>query len=169
MTPEQRIKIGKITTAHGIKGLVKIEIYAEDPHLIEKSGPVFTSEDGPDFLSIKLKNRAGKIWLAEIRNISDRTDAEKFRNTFLWIGRGALPPAAAHEIYHHELVGMTVIDQTEKIIGHVTSVDNFGAGDLIDIRPSGGSSFYLPFSPDFIEQIDQKKKTVRVYIPEGYP
>ena len=158
-----RICIAKIATAHGIKGLVKLHVFADDETLA--NGILFTSESGDKTLSLKLKNQTAKHWLAEVGGITDRTEAEKLRGTELYIDKENLPDADEDEFYIADLIGLACIDKSKKHIGKIIAVENFGASDLLEIKPDSGESFYLPFTDDTILNISET--TVAVSIPEG--
>lgn len=158
-----RICIAKIATAHGIKGLVKLHVFVENPQLV--NGKLFTGETGDNTLAIKLKNHAAKHWLAEVDGITDRTEAEKLRGTNLYIDKSTLPAPAEDEFYFSDLIGLPCVDENGTEIGKVIATDNFGAGDLLEIQPSGGESFYLPMTDENVLNI-QKNKII-VSIPEG--
>ena len=140
----KRILAGKIATAHGVKGLVKLFVYLDNTALL--SGPVFISETGEDTLTLTLKNATAKHWLAEVEGIHDRTEAEKLRGTALYISRDSLPPLEDGEHYHADLIGLPVFDDKNHEVGKVIDVVNFGAGDLLDIQPEAGNSFYAPYA-----------------------
>lgn len=159
----QRICIAKIATAHGIKGLVKLHVYADDAQLA--NGTLFKSESGDNTLSLILKNQTAKHWLAEVEGVTDRTDAEKLRGIELYINQSDLPEANPDEFYIADLIGLPCIDKNAKNIGKIIAVENFGASDLLDIQPDGGQSFYLPFTDDTILEITDT--TVIIEIPEG--
>ena len=160
----KRLLIGKIKTAHGVRGLVKVQVLCEDLDLLD--GDLFTSESGDAALHLTLKNAMKDHWIAEIKNITDRTQAENLRGTKLYIDESALPEPEDGEIYYKDLIGLNVIDENKKEIGTVINVANFGAGDLLDIRPvSGGESFYLPYTDETVLEIT--KDSVSVMIPEG--
>jgi 16S rRNA processing protein RimM len=167
----KRILLGKIATAHGVRGLVKVMVFAEDPKTLEKYGPLFKKGKGDDTLKLKLKNslgsKGGKFWLAEVEGVADRTAAEKLRGTELWIEREKLPAAGENEYYIEDLIGLSVRDRSGNAIGTVAGLQNFGAGNLLDIQPTGGESFYLPFTRENIVKVDVAGKAVTVEIPEG--
>lgn len=164
---EKRILIGKITTAHGIKGYVKVRSYADDETLLE-TATLYTSEDGTKTISLKLKNQMKDFWLAEVKGVSDRNAAETLRATELYIDREALPEADDDEYYVEDMKGMKVVDGQGNEIGEILDVVNFGASDLIDIRPSnGGQSFYVPFTDEIVTDIDDEKGIVTIEMPEG--
>ena len=158
----KRILIGEISTVHGIKGLVKVRSFVEDESLFE--GEVFTEESGNKTIKLVLKNALKSDWLAEANGTTDRNEAEKLRGTQLYIDRTALPEAEDGEYYIEDLKGMKVVDENGMDVGTVLSVENFGASDLLDIKPANGASFYLPFTDDV--GVDMKKGVISVRLPE---
>jgi 16S rRNA processing protein RimM len=158
-----RICIAKIATAHGIKGFVKLHVFADDETLA--NGTLFTSESGDKTLSLTLKNATAKHWLAQIEGITDRTQAEKLRGTELYIDKESLPDTDDDEAYIADLIGLSCIDTSNKHIGKIIAVENFGASDLLEILPSHDESFYLPYTDDTILEISDT--TVTIDIPEG--
>jgi len=161
----KRVCLAKIATAHGVRGLVKLTVYADDPANLEMHGPLFTSETGAETMKISLHKPMNKHWLAEIEGIADRTAAEKLRGTELWLPRDKLPTPEEGEHYYADLVGMAVVDDKGQDVGKVAAVHNFGAGDLLDVQPPAGQSFYLPFTKEYILEITGS--VIRVNIPEG--
>lgn len=161
--PQKRVQVGEITTTHGVKGLVKLRVLAEDETLL--SGDLFTSENGSETLHITLKNRMNKVWLAEVEGYTDKTAAEALRGTTLYLDRSALPEPDEDEYYYTDLIGMDVVDTGGQPIGKVIGLENFGASDLLDIKPKSGPSFYLPFTDEFVPEIGAS--TITVIIPEG--
>jgi len=161
----KRVCLGKIATAHGIKGFVKVTVYSENPRSLDQYGPLFTDKTGDATIKISLKNSTGKHWLATVDGINDRNAAEKLRGTELWVDRDKLPALKEGTHYHTDLVGLNIRDDSGKILGAIIAIANFGAGDLLEIQPSTSESFYLPFTKDTIVKVAQDGVTVR--IPEG--
>lgn len=160
-----RLLLGKIATAHGVRGLVKILVLGDDPTRLETCGPAWTAADGGKSLKLTMKNPLGKYYLAEVEGVSDRNAAELLRHTELWIDRDSLPDADDGEYYHADLIGMTVIEDNGAIAGTVIGVVNFGASDLLEIKPPAGSSFYLPFVDEYVLGIENG--IISALIPEG--
>lgn len=164
-TMDKRILIGEIATAHGIKGFVKVKCFADDPGLLE-GRPLFTGETGDDTIRLTLKNAMNNFWLADVETVNDRTEAEALRGTKLYIDRAALPAPDDGEYYYEDLKDMRAVDEDGNAVGTVIGVTNFGAGDLLDIRPQdGGDSFYLPFQGDAVQTVDLAAKTITVRLP----
>lgn len=160
---KNRVCVAQIATAHGVKGLVKLRVFAENTDLL--NGPLFTSETGGRALSVTLKNATAKFWLAEIGGVSDRDEALALRGTKLYIDRSALPETDEGEFYVSDLVGRSVQSTDGEKIGTILDVANFGAGDMLEIQPLSGPSFYLPFTDENVPEIG--KESITVNIPEG--
>ncbi len=160
--PLKRICLGKITKAHGVKGLVKIRIYGDDPHLLE-SAPLYTDETGHTTLKLTLKNSDGKgHYLAAVDGVIERNGAAALNGTLLYAPREALPDIESDDqFYIEDLKGLRVIESGQDI-GRVLNVDNFGAGDLIEIQPKIGRSFYVPFNNDFVVGVDLESGAITV-------
>lgn len=158
-----RICIAKIASAHGIKGLVKLHVFVEHVELV--NGDLFTSEAGDKTLHITLKNATAKHWLAEIKGITDRNQSEPLRGTNLYIDKTSLPAPDEDEFYFSDLIGLPCVDEAGTDIGKIIATDNFGAGDLLEIQPEGGESFYLPVTDETVMKIDENGVIIK--IPEG--
>lgn len=142
---EGLICLGKIAAPHGVKGLVKILAYGEDPALIKN-----VREH-----TITLKNRMGKYILAEIEGCDSREAAEALKGTELCINKSDLPDIDEEDTYYYaDLIGMACADESGEETGIVKAVHNFGAGDMLEIQPStGGHTFLLPFTNETILEV----------------
>jgi 16S rRNA processing protein RimM len=152
---EGALLIGEIKGAHGVKGLVRVAVYVENTGLF----------DAVKTHTITLKNKhKGDLWLAEVKGVTDKNGADALKGTRLYCDRSALPDLPYDEIYHADLIGMTCVDEEGNIIGIVESVENFGAGDVLEITPTnGGTSFYLSYDDKTVLKIDN---TITVSMPE---
>ncbi len=146
-----KVCIAKIRTAHGVRGLVKVDCFLEDPSELMSYNPLMTADNKP--ITLTLKNSIKGQFLAEIKGVSDRTDAEKYRNVELFIERDQLPEAE-DGFYHEDLIGLEVKNKNGDVIGKVLAVENFGASDLLEIQPTSGKSFYLPFMEPYVGAIE---------------
>ncbi len=140
----KKITIGKIAAPHGVKGLVKILPFCEDLSLLETV----------EAFDITLKNPSGKYILAEIAGLNSREDVEAVKGTELTISRDQLPEPDEGEYYIEDLVGMKAIHaQSGDVAGKIIAVHNFGAGDLLEIKPPSGEAFLIPFNDDTVPEI----------------
>lgn len=113
---------------------------------------------------ISLKNKhKGNIWLASLDGVTDKNAADAMRGTLLYCDRSDLPALTEDEIYYADIVGMECIDENGQSIGIVKNVDNFGAGDLLDIHPANGSpAFYLSYTKETVLSVVDRRMTVRI-------
>lgn len=132
----QNIIIAKITSVHGIKGLVKIMSFAANPSDIAKySAKMFDSKDQPYKIKIinQIPSANNDVFVVEVDGIKDRNAAEGLRNTELFIKKSDLKKAKKDEFYYVDLVGLDVLDPQNKKIGKVDAINDFGAGALVEI------------------------------------
>lgn len=144
--PSKRICIGKIAGAHGVKGLVKIHPYCEDHALLEQA------QDH----KITIKSSAGKHLLGSVEGVHDRDAADALRNTELFITRDKLPEIEEDgAFYYEDLIGLKCVDESGTDIGKVIAVENYGAGDLLEIKPLSGHSFLIPYNDEFVPDVGE--------------
>jgi 16S rRNA processing protein RimM len=149
---DKRICVARIGAAHGTTGEVRLWPFTADPKAVASYG-VLTTADGR---AIEIASvRAGKGFLiARIAGVADRNGAERLCNLDLFIPRDRLPPPAADEYYHADLIGLAAQDRDGKPLGTVIAVHNFGAGDLLEIAPARGETLLLPFTAEVAPEID---------------
>jgi 16S rRNA processing protein RimM len=151
--PESRILLGAVTGAHGIRGEVRIKVFAEDPMAIASYGPL-SDESGERTFTIA-RVRPGKgVAIAALEGVSNRNEAEALHSTKLYALRAALPEAGADEFYHADLVGVAVEDRAGKALGTIIAVHDFGAGPILEIAPETGDSVMAPFTREVVPEID---------------
>jgi len=149
-----RICLGQIGAAHGIRGEVRLHSFTADPAAIAQYGPL-ESDDGRVF-EIEDLRPAKKHFVARLAGIITRSAAEQLTNIKLYVPRERLPaPTATDEFYHADLIGLAVVDRAGARLGTVVAVQNYGAGDLIEVRPeAGGNTELLPFNAVNVPAVD---------------
>jgi 16S rRNA processing protein RimM len=149
-----RICLGQIGAAHGVRGEVRLRSFTTDPEAIGRYGPLET-EDGR-IVHIESLRHARDHFVARLAGVTDRTAAERLTNAKLYVLRERLPvPDLPDEFYHADLIGLAVVDHAEEKLGTVVAIHNFGAGDLIEVRPSdGGTTRMLPFDEATVPVVD---------------
>ena len=151
---ENKIHIGTIRGAHGVKGLARVAVFADDISLFD------TLTD----YKITLKNKhKGDVWLAHIDGVNNKEDADALKATKLYCARDELTETSDDEIYFADLIGKACVDEDGKTIGTIESVDNFGAGDLFDIKPPNGQNFFISYDDQTVLKIEDK---VIIRLPE---
>jgi 16S rRNA processing protein RimM len=159
--------MAEIVGVHGVKGIVKLKIFSDNPESLIDYAPLCDSSGQPSFKITSL-HQHGNIWLAELDGLKDRTAAEKLRGTKLYVSREELPKIKNDNTYYHaDLIGMAALYPDGKPMGRVINVSNFGAGDLLEVKPVKGTSFYVPFTARIVTDVDMKTKEVTIDPPPG--
>ena len=141
------ICVGQIATAHGVRGLVRLRAFTADPEAIADYGP-FCDEAGRETVELTIVGRAKGHFLAEVDGIHDREGAMALRGAKLCVPRDRLPETDDDdEFYHVDLIGLSVITVDDRAFGIITSVEDHGAGDVVEIaRESGEPAVVVPFT-----------------------
>ena len=160
-----RVLLGKIAGAHGIRGDVLIRTYTGAPEAIAGYGPL-SNEAGDLSFRVTVRHVTEKGVVAGIEGVSDRTAAEALNGTSLYVDRERLPATQANEFYRADLIGLCAVSPAGERIGEVVAVENYGAGDLIEIRRSGsGETELVPFTDAFVPTVDIAASRITVVMP----
>jgi 16S rRNA processing protein RimM len=161
MTRMADITLAAVTGAHGVTGEVRLKLFGDGIASLKAHK---TFNDGTLTLkSLRDDNKGGAI--ARLAEVADRTAAEKLRGTLLTVPRDALPPLAQGEYYHADLIGLAAVSETGEALGRVVAVDNFGAGDVIEIERPGqdgkrGKRFMIPMRAEAVPHWNGETLTV---------
>ena len=163
---ENLILMGRIGAAHGIKGEVRVQSFTEEPLDLKRYSPLVTNRPG---LTVTIATARGttNMLVARIKGIEDRAAAEKLNGVELYVVRGALPaPADEDDFYHADLIGLRAQLADGTVVGKVTAVPNFGAGDILEVRaPNGGDTFLFPFTRQVVPEVHVKDGYVVIEPP----
>jgi 16S rRNA processing protein RimM len=150
--PADCVLLGAVAGAHGIRGAVKIKTFTADPADVASYGPLL-DERGRRF-AVKVERAQPGAVIARIDGVTDRNAAEALRGTRLYVSRAALPEPDEDEFYHADLLGLAVEDEAGAAIGKVMTVQDFGAGDVLEIRLAEGGTAWLPFTREMVPVVD---------------
>ena len=157
--------VGQIINVHGIKGAVKIKSYLTNPMDIASFGDL-TDKNGTKVFRIKAQSQNQGIVLAYIQGVTDRTVAESLKGTELYVAREKMPKEEADEFYCIDLVGLTVLKEGEPF-GTVVSVENFGAGDIINVKLKNSKVFPFDFSEATFPVVDVDQGVMHIVLADG--
>ncbi|AFX98592.1 16S rRNA processing protein RimM [Candidatus Endolissoclinum faulkneri L2] len=148
-----RICLGVITEAHGVHGLVKVKPFTEIPEDIAAYGPVENDTGNRQFVMRVIAARKGKV-IVKVKGIISRDAAQDLKGLLLYVKRNALPKSNQVIVYHADLIGLSIVDINGKLLGKVSALYNFGAGDIIEFCESNGPLQMLPFTKQFFPTIN---------------
>jgi 16S rRNA processing protein RimM len=148
-----QVILAAVAGAHGLGGEVRLKLFAEGIDSLKRH-PVLYAGERPLTLKSAKPGSAGAI--ARFAEIADRSAAEALRGTLLTVPRTALPPLEEGEYYHADLLGLPCEDAHGAPLGKVVAVENFGAGDLLEIERPDGKRALVPFKPGVADLVDGK-------------
>jgi 16S rRNA processing protein RimM len=162
----ERICVAQIGAPHGIRGEVKLKSFTADPLAVKDYGPL-TNEDGTAQFEIEAVRPAKAHLVARLRGVNDRTAAERLTHLKLFIPRDRLPPPEPGEFYHADLIGLSAVTADGNEVGTVVAIHDFGAGDILELRPrAGGATLMLPFSDTYVPEVDVPGRRIVVAPPQ---
>ncbi|WP_230558618.1 ribosome maturation factor RimM [Sphingomonas segetis] len=139
---ERRIALAAIAGAHGVKGEVRLKLFSDSIESLARHERLYVGGAERRLLAARA---SGKAAVARFEGIGDRSAAEALRGTLVEVDRSALPPLEDGEYYHADLIGLPAVDRGGTPIGSVAAVENFGAGDLLEIELTDGRTSLIPF------------------------
>jgi 16S rRNA processing protein RimM len=167
-----RILLGRITGAHGIKGDVTVHSYAAAAEDIASYGAL-TDAQGRTTYKLKLVGSTAKGLIGRIAGVSDRNAAEALRGTELYVERAKLPAADAEEFYHADLIGLAAVTPEGAPLGEIIAVENFGAGDLLELKlsspPAKNATELIPFTAAYVPSVDIAARRIVIVMPVAAP
>jgi 16S rRNA processing protein RimM len=164
INPVRLVLLGHIGAAHGIRGDVLIRTFTADPASIAAYGPL-TDAGGQRSFNVKIVRVTDKGVVARIAGVTDRNGAEVLRGIELYVARDRLPKTAAAEYYHADLIGLDAVLTDGTPFGRVVAVQNFGAGDLLEIERANAESEFIPFTNAHAPDVDLVSRRVTIVPP----
>lgn len=141
---DKPVTLAAIIGAHGITGEVRLKLFGEGVDSLKRFR-AFNDFGGGSALSVeKLKDDGKGGAIARFAEVKDRNAAEALRGTALTVARSALPALAEGEYYYADLLGLPAVSTTGEALGTVVAIENFGAGDVIEIQRPDGKKFMVP-------------------------
>ncbi|MET1416241.1 ribosome maturation factor RimM [Roseibium sp. HPY-6] len=164
---DQKVLMAKIGAAHGIRGEVRVKPFGEDPLSFADYG-ILTDKIGSRTFEVEKARVQKTVVITKFKEVKDRNQAEELNGVELYVERAQLPDPEEDEFYYSDLNGLSVLDHDDTQLGKIVAVQDFGAGDLLEIRPKRGRTFYIPFTKAFVPEISLSDGYVRAQLPEDY-
>ncbi len=147
---DKPVTLAAISGAHGVAGEVRLKLFGAGlsslkPHKSFNGGALTLS---------KLRDDGKGGAIARFAEVADRNAAEALRGTALTVPRSALPSLKEGEYYHIDLIGLAAVSDTGEALGTVVAVENFGAGDILEIERPDGKRFMVPMRPEAVPEWD---------------
>ena len=159
------IQVGRVAGAFGVRGEVRITSFTAEPMALVDYKDLMR-EDGSPGLTLTSGRVAKGGVVVRAREVETRDQAEALRGLKLYIARDRLPVPDEDEFYVTDLVGLAVETAEGQALGRVKAVQDFGAGDLLEIQPPEGASWYLPFTREAVPEVRMADGKVIAVLPD---
>ena len=159
---DRPVTLAAIIGAHGIAGEVRLKLFGEGVATLKRY-PAFN--DGALKVE-KLRDDGKGGAVARFAGVGDRNAAEALRGTALTVPRSALPPLAEGEYYYADLIGLAAISSDGRALGHCVAVENYGAGDVLEIELPDGKRFMVPMRVEAVPEWDAERLVIDVAFVE---
>ena len=148
---DKPVTLAVVTGAHGVTGEVRLKLFGDGPDSLKGYGAFMAAGRT---LTLKSVRAGPNGAVARFAEIGDRGAAEALRGTELTVPRSALPPLGEGEYYHVDLIDLPCASSTGEALGTVVAVENFGAGDIVEVQRASGKRFMVPMRPEAVPEWD---------------
>lgn len=175
---DRPVTLAAITGAHGVTGEVRLKLFGEGVAALGRyrafndSGDKASGHSSSTLTVVRIKDDGKGGAIARFAEVADRTAAERLRGTALTVPRSALPALADGEYYHADLIGLPAVSTGGEVLGECIGVENFGAGDVLEIRrPAGGDGkpgkrFMVPMRPEAVPDWNDERLLIEAAYAE---
>lgn len=156
MPVDRPVTLAAIAGAHGVTGEVRLKLFGEGVESLRRFRAF--NDSGLTLQKLRDDGKGGAI--ARFAEVTDRTAAEALRGSLLSVPRSALPPLGEGEYYHADLIGLPAQSVTGEALGTCAAVENFGAGDVLEIARPDGSRFMVPMRPEAVPEWSEERLVI---------
>jgi 16S rRNA processing protein RimM len=150
---DEQVTLATVAGAHGISGEVRLKLFAESVESLSRYKAV---QVGERKLTLKSVKAGGAAPIARFAEVSDRTGAEALRGQLVTVPRSELPPLEEGEYYYADLIGLPCESSEGEALGAVVAVENFGAGDILEVEKTNGKRSMVPFREGIADLVGGK-------------
>jgi len=153
MSADRLLAVGRVAGAFGVRGEVRIAAFSEQPLALARFRALRRQDGSPAHVLTTAREAKGGL-ICRCEGVETKEQADALRGLRLFVPRDALPEPDEDEFYLADLIGLAVVDPAGAPVGKVKSVQDFGAGDILEIIPEeGGATWYLPFTREAVPEV----------------
>lgn len=156
--------IGKLQRTHGVKGEIIMEVLTDFPEKIMPGNIVYIGSKQQAYEVNSVRSAADKL-LISFKGFTDCDQVSILRNQTVSIKTEDANQLPEGEFYHHEIIGMTVVEEDGKLVGTIGEILVTGANDVYIITKENGEELLLPAIRDAVRSIDRNSRKMVVRLP----
>jgi 16S rRNA processing protein RimM len=161
---QKLVLVGRVAGAFGVKGEVRLTAYTGRPEALLAYRELLQKDGSPGLTLLSGRAQKGDL-VARAKEVATKEEADALRGLLLHVPREALPEPDEDEYYLTDLIGMAAVTPEGETVGRVKAVQDFGAGDILEIDPGRGQTWYLPFTRECAPEVDIAGGKVTVVRP----
>ena len=164
MEDDKKIYLGKITGVHGIKGWLKIQSFSSPPeNILNYPSWIINNQGEEELYSIEQGRKQNNKIVVKLEKIDDRNTAESLINSKIQIQRSDLPKLSNENYYWSDLVGLSVLNSEETVIGKIESLIETGANDVMVIITLKDERILIPFvMHEIIKEVNVELNYIKI-------
>jgi 16S rRNA processing protein RimM len=159
------ILVGRVAGAFGVRGEVRLTSYAAEPAALLTYRDLKRQDGSPGLTLVSGRPAKGGL-VVRAKEVATREEAEALRGLQLYVPRDVLPEPEEDEFYVADLIGLSAVTPEGEVLGTIKSAQDFGAGDLLEIQPPSGASWYLPFTKEAVPEVHLAERKIVAVRPE---
>ncbi len=160
------LAVGLLRKPHGLRGDLLLEIYTDFPERL-KPGTTILAGDKHQPLKITRRRPTNDGMILGFEGINTPEEAGRWRATVVYVPTADRPVLPEGQYYHHEMIGLTVLDEAGSVLGTLSEIIITGANDVYVVTPAEGKDVLLPALKEVILNIDLSTNTMRVHVLPG--
>jgi 16S rRNA processing protein RimM len=150
-----------------VQGEIVMDVMTDFPERIRAGKIIYVGDDHQPMRVLGVRGHDRSLIL-RFPDIDTPEDVGRFRNALVFVKAAELPKLPEGEYYHHQLLGMTVVDEAGQILGDLTDILETGANDVYLVKSAEGKELLLPAIEDVILEVNLERGEMRVRPPEWY-
>lgn len=151
---ETRVCVAAVAGAFGVRGEARVKSFTAEPEAFAGYAPLESEDGARRFERVRILRPIKGGFSARLSGVETREDAEALKGVRLYAPRERLPSLPDDEFYHADLVGLPVFDAGGARLGTVRAVQDFGAGDFLEVTAPGAKPLLLPFTRAAVPTVD---------------
>lgn len=165
----QYYDVAKVLATHGLKGEVKLAVITDFPETRFKAGATLRIKDDFDqVLTVSGGRPFKQFWLVTFEEITDIDQAEKLKGKILVVSQDQQQKLPDGVYYYRDILNCQVFDEkTGELIGTITDIESPGANDIWLVKEQSGKTFWIPYIPEVVKNVDIDNKKILVELMEG--
>ncbi len=159
------LAVGHLRRPHGVSGDLLMDVLTDFPERLRTGRTVYVGESHDPVRIVSVRGHDKEL-IIRFAGIATPEEAGRFRNAVLYVKASELPELPEGEYYHHQLLGLSVVDESGQVLGKLVNILETGANDVYMVETPAGKEILLPAVEEVILAVDLEHHEMRVRPPE---